>query len=141
MTVKKKKKKATSDVLCDIILFTAGCSTTRSTVRWSSTRPPRRKNTPAVPDGLTQTNTPMDVCKLCVTKVARMAALVSSLTYARALRDTLARPASQTWMNVQHPAAMFASKRVSIPPEVINVPVTRVSSCKTTVDPANFNWN
>lgn len=113
----KEKKKATSDVLCDIILFTTGCSTTRSTVRWSSTRPPRRKNTPAVPDGLTQTNTPMDVCKvsinycnpsqvslylilspllqLCVTKVARMAALASSLTYARALRDTLARPASQ----------------------------------------------
>ena len=51
---------------CDIILLTTGCSTTRFTERWSSTRPPRRRNTPAVPDGPIQTNTPMDVCKVSI---------------------------------------------------------------------------
>jgi hypothetical protein len=51
---------------CEIILLTTGCSTTRSTERWSSTRPPRRRNTPAVPDGPTRRNTPTDVCKVSI---------------------------------------------------------------------------
>ena len=44
---------------------------------------------------------------------------------------------TQTWTNVQRRAAIFASKRVSTQPEVINVPVMTASNSKTMGDLAN----